>query len=309
MYQFSRWKYWLVIIVVVTGTLFALPNVFGEGPALQLSRNDRVAMDQAAQQRVIGVLDAAKVTPEVSYLQKDRLVLRFADDQQRTTARDAIIKGTSGDYLVALSSVPRTPEWMRLIGLKPMSLGLDLRGGVHFVYEVDVQGALAQTVERLERDARTTLRDKRIPYGAVTSNNGVVRVVVRNASDLQAAMDALKSPDGSIQITTGQEQDGAYVEMRMTPAELKRRQDVAIEQNITTLRNRVDELGIAEPIVTRQAANRIVVQLPGVQDPNEAIRVLGATATLEFRLVDEANNPYEAEQSKRVPIGSKLYYM
>jgi preprotein translocase subunit SecD len=309
MYQFSRWKYWLVIIVVVTGTLFALPNVFGEGPALQLSRNDRVAMDQAAQQRVIGVLEAAKVAPEVSYLQKDRLVLRFADDQQRTTARDAIIKGTSGDYLVALSSVPRTPEWMRWIGLKPMSLGLDLRGGVHFVYEVDVQGALAQTVERLERDARTTLRDKRIPYGAVTSNNGVVRVMVRNASDLQAAMDALKSPDGSIQITTGQEQDGAYVEMRMTPAELKRRQDVAIEQNITTLRNRVDELGIAEPIVTRQAANRIVVQLPGVQDPNEAIRVLGATATLEFRLVDEANNPYEAEQSKRVPIGSKLYYM
>ena len=309
MYHFSRWKYWLVIIVVVTGTLFALPNVFGEGPALQLSRNDRVAMDQAAQQRVIGVLEAAKVAPEVSYLQKDRLVLRFADDQQRTTARDAIIKGTSGDYLVALSSVPRTPEWMRWIGLKPMSLGLDLRGGVHFVYEVDVQGALAQTVERLERDARTTLRDKRIPYGAVTSNNGVVRVMVRNASDLQAAMDALKSPDVSIQITTGQEQDGAYVEMRMTPAELKRRQDVAIEQNITTLRNRVDELGIAEPIVTRQAANRIVVQLPGVQDPNEAIRVLGATATLEFRLVDEANNPYEAEQSKRVPIGSKLYYM
>lgn len=309
MYQFSRWKYWLVIVVVVTGTLFALPNVFGEGPALQLSRNDRVAMDAAAQQRVLGVIEAQKITPEVSYLQKDRLVLRFADDNQRTAAHDAILKGTSGDYLVALSSVPRTPEWMRVIGLKPMSLGLDLRGGVHFVYEVDIDGALAQTVERLERDARTTLRDKRIPYGAVTSNNGVVRVVVRNASDLQGAIDALKAPDGSIQITSGQEQDGAYVEMRMTPAELKRRQDVAIEQNITTLRNRVDELGIAEPIVTRQAANRIVVQLPGVQDPNEAIRVLGATATLEFRLVDEANNPYEAEQSKRVPIGSKLYYM
>jgi preprotein translocase subunit SecD len=198
---------------------------------------------------------------------------------------------------------------MRAIGLKPMSLGLDLRGGVNFVYEVDIQGALAQAVERLERDARTTLRDQRIPYGAVTSSNGAVRVVLRNASDLQPAMDALKSPDGSIQITSGEQQDGPYVEMRMTPAELKRRQDVAIEQNITTLRNRVDELGIAEPIVTRQASNRISVQLPGVQDPNEAIRVLGATATLEFRLVDEANNAYEAEQTKRIPIGSKLYYM
>jgi preprotein translocase subunit SecD len=169
MYQFSRWKYWLVIIVVVFGTLFALPNVFGEGPALQLSRNDRVAMDAAAQQRVLGVLQAQKVTPEASYLEKDRLVLRFADPPQQAAARAAIVKGTSGDYLVALSSVPRTPEWMRRVGLKPMSLGLDLRGGVHFVYEVDVQGALAQAVERMERDVRTSLRDKRIPYGAVTS--------------------------------------------------------------------------------------------------------------------------------------------
>jgi preprotein translocase subunit SecD len=311
MYHFSRWKYWLVIVVIVVGTLFALPNVFGEGPALQLSRNDRVAMDEAAQQRVLGVLEAAKLTPEVSYLQKDRLVLRFATDAQQTAARDAILKGTSGDYLVALSSVPREPELMRKLGFKPMSLGLDLRGGVHFVYEVDIQGALAQAVERMERDARTTLRDKRVPYGAVTSNTGtgVVRVVLRNGSDLQAAMDALKAPDGSVQITSGEEGGSTYVEMKMTPAELKRRQDVAIEQNITTLRNRVDELGIAEPIVTRQAANRIVVQLPGVQDPNEAIRVLGATATLEFRLVDEANNAYEAVQSKRIPIGSKLYYM
>jgi preprotein translocase subunit SecD len=328
MYHFSRWKYWLVILVLVVGTLFALPNVFGEGPALQLSRNDRVAMDAAAEQRVLGVLQGVKITPEVSYLQKDRLVLRFADEDQRVAARDAILKGTSGDYLVALSSVPRTPEWMRIVGLKPMSLGLDLRGGVHFVYEVDIQGALTQAVERLERDARTTLRDKRIPYGAVTSegvtsvsasapgalrpgltNVAAVRVVLRNPSDVQAAMDALKAPDGSLQITSGEDNGATYVEIRMSPTEIKRRQDVAIEQNITTLRNRVDELGIAEPIVTRQASNRIVVQLPGVQDPNEAIRVLGATATLEFRLVDEANNPYEAEQSKRIPIGSKLYYM
>jgi preprotein translocase subunit SecD len=328
MYQFSRWKYWLVIVVLVVGTLFALPNVFGEGPALQLSRNDRVAMNQEAQQRVLGVLAGAKITPEAAYLQKDRLVLRFADEDERSAAHEAINKGTSGDYLVALSSVPREPEWMRLVGFKPMSLGLDLRGGVHFVYEVDVQGALTQAAERIERDARTTLRDKRIPYGAVTSASvapvaavpqgggrpavsevGGVRIVLRNPSDLRAAMDALKAPDGSLQVTSGEDDGATYVELRMTPAEIKRRQDVAIEQNITTLRNRVDELGIAEPIVTRQASNRIVVQLPGVQDPNEAIRVLGATATLEFRLVDEQNNAYEAEQSKRIPIGSKLYHM
>src|SRR6185295_3526824 len=209
MYHFSRWKYWLVIIVVVVGTLFALPNVFGEGPALQLSRNDRVAMDAAAQQRVLGVLQAQKVAPEASYLEKDRLVLRFADPQQQAGAREAIVKGTSGDYLVALSSVPRTPQWMR-------------RGGVHFVYEVDVQGALAQAVERMERDVRTSLRDKRIPYGAVTSGKDsagkeFVRVVLRNPSDLQAALDTLKAPDGSLQLTSGTEADGSYVEMRMTP--------------------------------------------------------------------------------------------
>ncbi|HJY42863.1 MAG TPA: hypothetical protein VJ303_16535, partial [Steroidobacteraceae bacterium] len=234
MYHFSRWKYWLVIIVVVSGTLLALPNVFGEGPALQLSRYDRAAMDQAAQQRVLGVLETAKLTPEVSYLQKDRLVLRFTTDAQQTAARDAIQKGTSGDYLVALSSVTRMPEWMRRVPfMKPMSLGLDLRGGVNFVYEVDIPGALAQAVERMERDARTQLRDKRVPYGAVTSNNGAVRVVLRSASDLQAAMDALKAPDGSLQITSGESADGTYVEMRMTQAEIKRRQDVAIEQNIT----------------------------------------------------------------------------
>ena len=229
---------------------------------MQLSRNDRVAMDAAAQQRVLGVLEAAKLAPEVSYLVKDRLVMRFSDDEQRTAAQEAIVKGTKGDYLVALSSVPRTPEFMREVGLKPMSLGLDLRGGVHFVYEVDVQGALVQAMERMERDARTTLRDKRVPYGAVTQGDGAVRVVLRNASDLQAALDALKAPDGSLQLTSGEGADGTYVEMRMTPQELKRRQDVAIEQNITTLRNRVDELGIAEPSSRARQRTASVVQLP-----------------------------------------------
>jgi preprotein translocase subunit SecD len=307
MYHFARWKYWLVIIVMLVGTLFALPNVFGEGPALQLSRNDRKAMDESSKERVRGVLDTHKIQTEAAYLEKDRLVLRFPDATQQSAARIAINKETGGEYLVALSSAPRTPEFMRRMGLKPMSLGLDLRGGVHFVYEVDIPGALAQTMERLDRDTRATLRDKRIPYGTVTTANGVVRVVLRNADDVPRAMEALRSPDGSILLKSSQSAEGPAIEMSMTPAEIKRRQDIAVQQNITTLRNRVDELGISEPMVTRQALNRIVVQLPGVQDPNEAIRVLGATATLEFRLVDENNDPYEAERTKRVPITSKLY--
>jgi len=306
MYQFAKWKYWLVIIVLVVGTLYALPNVFGEGPSLQLSRNDRTAMDQAKADQVLGLLSADTVPVEASYLEKDRLVLRFADAATQAKARETITKRGNGEFLVALSSASRAPAWMRAIGLKPMSLGLDLRGGVHFVYEVDVQGAIEQALDRMERDTRTTLRDKRIGYTSVTREGDVVRVVLRNADDESKAMDTLRTPDGGVLLSSSQSAEGPVVEMRMTPAEVKRRQDIAVQQNITTLRNRVDELGISEPIVTRQAINRIVVQLPGVNDPNEAIRILGATATLEFRLVDENNNPYEAQQTKRVPIGSKL---
>lgn len=308
MYHFPRWKYWLVIIVMLVGILFFLPNLYGEGPALQLSRNDRKPVDEAGLQQVQSVLQAQKIPVDVSYLQKDRAVFRFATQEQQAAAREAITQA-SGDYLVAVANVPRTPEWMRKLGLKPMSLGLDLRGGVHFVYEVDVDGAVQQALERIDRDTRSILRDKRIPYVSVTSSNDTITVLLRSASDLSAAMDALKTPDGSMTLTSNTAGEGATIEMRMTPAEIKRRQDQAVQQNITTLRNRVDELGVSEPVITRQAIKRIVVELPGVQDPNEAIRVLGATATVEFRLVDENNDPYAAESTKRVPIGSKLYKM
>jgi preprotein translocase subunit SecD len=308
MYHFAKWKYWLVIIVMVVGIIFAVPNIFGLGPSVQLTRNDRAAMDEEGAERVRGILEAKNIPIEASYLEKDRLVLRFATEEQQKQAEAEIKTAGHGDYLVALSKTPRTPELMRKIGLKPMSLGLDLRGGVHFVYEVDIEGAIAQVMERLARDARVTLRDKRIPFSTVTTDGTNVKVVLRNAEDVSKATTALRPPDNSIQIVNGQSVEGPVIEMRVTPAEIKRRQDIAVQQNITTLRNRIDELGISEPVVTRQAINRIAVQLPGVDDPNEAIRVLGATATLEFRLVDENNNPYEAEQTKRVPISSKLYH-
>jgi preprotein translocase subunit SecD len=308
MYHFPRWKYWLVIIVMLVGILFFLPNLYGEGPALQLSRNDRQPVQEAGLQQVEEILRAQNIPVEASHVEKDRAVLRFANQELQASAREAISKANS-DYLVAVSSVPRTPEWMRKLGLKPMSLGLDLRGGVHFVYEVDVDGAVQQALERIDRDTRATLRDKRIPYVSVTTDGDTVNVLLRSADDLSAAMEALKTPDGSMTLTSSTAGEGATIEMRMTPAEIKRRQDQAVQQNITTLRNRVDELGVSEPVITRQAVKRIVVELPGVQDPNEAIRVLGATATVEFRLVDENNDPYSAESTKRIPIGSKLYKM
>jgi preprotein translocase subunit SecD len=309
MYHFATWKYWLVIIVLLVGTVFALPNVFGEGPSLQLSRNDRLPVDAAGLEHVRGILQAQSVAAEAAWLDKDRLVLRFANTEQQNKAREVIAKAAPSDYLIALSSVSRMPDFMRNLGLKPMSLGLDLRGGVHFVYEVDVDSAVTQSLERLDRDTRATLREQRIPYSSVTTTGDVIRVALRSNDDVSKATTALKPANGGVQFNTTQTDTGPVIEMRLTPEEIKRRQDLAVQQNITTLRNRVDELGVSEPVITRQAVKRIEVQLPGMEDPNDAIRILGATATIEFRLVDESNDPYEAERTKRVPIGSKLYKM
>ena len=310
MYQFAKWKYWLVIIVMLAGLVFALPNVFGTAPSLQLSRNDRKPMDDASSARILEILKTEKIAYDTSYLEKDRMVLRFGKSgtEERARARNAIMKTAPGDYLLALSSASRMPDWLRGTGLKPMSLGLDLRGGVHFVYEVDINAAVSQSLERLASDSRTLLREKRIQYDNVTLENGVLKVALRNASDLPAALDLLKSPDGGYALKSQTEGTGATIELRLTPAEIIRRQTLAVQQNITTLRNRIDELGVTEPMVSKQALNRIEVQLPGVDDPNEAIRVLGATATLEFRLVDTSANAYDAERTKRVPIGAKLYH-
>ena len=294
MYQFPTWKYWLVLIVLGVGLLLALPNVFGEDPALQLARD--------------GLLEAGGSAPKASYLEDGRLVLRFDDVETQLEARDAILQETGREYVVALTNAPRTPALLRKLGLKPMSLGLDLRGGVYFLYEVDVAGAVNQALERIERDFRSKLRDERIPYASVVTDGGAVRVTLRDPAQVEAAVDALGEPEQGLVFDVDEGASGPVIVARLTPEQIKQRQDFAIQQNITTLRNRVNELGVSEPIVARQGLDRIVVQLPGVQDPNEAIRVLGATATLEFRLVDEANDPYEAERTKRAPLGSKLYH-
>jgi preprotein translocase subunit SecD len=309
MYQFATWKYWLVIAVLLAGFVFALPNVFGEDPALQLSRQDRAAVGAPGETRVRAMLQAKGIVPVASYFISDRLVLRFKDADSQRKAREIILAEAPGEYIVALTRASRMPEFLRALGLKPMSLGLDLRGGVHFLYEVDVKGAVSQALQNLERDFRAQLRDARIPYVSVTSDEQSVSVVLRNPTDVAAATKLLQKDTQGITLQTDTGPGGApLLRVRLTPQEIKRRQDAAIQQNIITMRKRVDELGVSEPIVARQGTDRIVVQLPGIQDPNEAIRVLGATATLEFRLVDETHDPYEAERTKRVPVGAKLYH-
>jgi preprotein translocase subunit SecD len=307
MYQIPTWRYWLVAIVVAVSLLLALPNFFGEELAIQLAREDRAAMDSNAQQRVQGILDKEKIPTTSAYLEDGRLVLRFAGADEQIRARDAVNEATKGDYVVALTSVSRTPRLLSAIGLKPMSLGLDLRGGVYFMYQVDVRGAIDKALQRLSQDIRKQLRKERIPYLGSVVDGQTVRVTLRAGADVAAASKLIQGSDPGMTITNESVGDQVVLTVAFTPQRLKERQGLAIEQNITTLRNRVNELGVSEPIVNRQGVDRIVVQLPGVQDPNQAVRVLGATATVEFRLVDEANNPYEAESSKRVPIGSKLY--
>ncbi len=307
MYQIQTWRYWLVGIVVAAALLLALPNFFGEELAIQLAREDRGAMNAAAQQQVEAILQQQKIPTRSTYLEEGRLVMRFAGADEQIKARDAINEATKGEYIVALTSVPRTPAVLRAIGLKPMSLGLDLRGGVHFMYEVDVNGAVDKVVQRLAQDIRTQLRNERIPYTTALIDGQVVRVTLRAGGDPAAASQVIQKGDPGIVITNDTVDGQSVLNVSFTPQRLKERQDLAIEQNITTLRNRVNELGVSEPIVARQGVDRIIVQLPGVQDPEQAVRVLGATATVEFRLVDETGNPYEAESSKRVPIGSKLY--
>lgn len=307
MYQLPTWRYWLVLIVMIVGTLYALPNLYGDDPALQLVRDDRGAIDAAGEQRLRGILDAAKIPVAASHIEEGRLVLRFDTVDGQLKARDVLLDETKQEYQVALTSEPRTPGWLRWLGLKPMSLGLDLRGGIHFMYEVDVAGAISQALERMDRDIRTQLRDQRIPYANVVTKDGAVRITLKDEANVAAVAKLAKADDPGITVSTQSSAEGPVVVVAMTPAQIKQRQDFAIQQNITTLRNRVNELGVSEPIVARQGGDRIVVQLPGLQDPNQAIRILGATATLEFRLVDEANDPYEAERTKRVPIGSKLY--
>jgi preprotein translocase subunit SecD len=311
MYQFPTWRYWIVGIVMAVAALLALPNVYRYDDSVEISRSDRAPMDAAAQERISGLLKSANITPNAQYPDADRLVVRLASVEDQQKARSAI--QSVGEYVVALTRESRMPQWMRSVGLSPMALGLDLRGGVQFLYEVDVAGSVGQALERIERDIRSQLRDERIPYASVViekadsneaSNSEKIRVTLRDPAQTSAARTALADIPG-ITIADGPAAD--VLEVVMTAEQARQRQDFAVQQNVNTLRKRVDALGVAEPVVQRQGRNRILVQLPGVDDPNQAIRVLGATATLEFRLVDESGDAYAAERSNRAPIGTKLY--
>jgi preprotein translocase subunit SecD len=306
-------------VTLILGLLFALPNLFGTDPALQLALRNYEAVSETQQQDVEDFLRGKQVTFADSYVEDGKLMIRFGSVPEQLKARDLIAEEMTNQYVEALASAPRTPRVLRALGLRPMNLGLDLRGGLYLLYQVDVEGAVRQLLERLEQDFRRTLRNERISYVSVEAGPGgeatgtsrdpnTVRVVLRDAADLDQARAVLvkANPDITLEVGGG---PTPTLTARLTPAQIKERQDYAIQQNITTLRNRVNELGVSEPIVQRQGIDRINVQLPGVQNSAEVKDILGKTATLEFRLADTSSDPAEAERLNRAPLGTKLYHM
>ena len=320
MLQFARWKSITVLVTLILGLLFALPNLFGTDPALQLARRNYDPVTDVQQQAVEDFLRGKQVTFADSYIEDDKLTIRFDSVAEQLKARDLVADELSNQYAEALASAPRTPRVLRALGLRPMNLGLDLRGGLYLLYQVDVEGAVRQLLERLEQDFRRTLRNERISYTSVEAGPGgepsaqnrdpnTVRVVLRDPGDLERARAVLTKANPDLTLEIGGTASAPTLTARLSPAQIKDRQDYAIQQNITTLRNRVNELGVSEPIVQRQGVDRINVQLPGVQNSAEVKDILGKTATLEFRLADTTGNPEEAERLNRAPLGTKLYHM
>jgi preprotein translocase subunit SecD len=287
MNKYPAWLNMLVLVILVTGLLFALPNIYGSAPAVQLADADGNAITEQQLESFVRTLDGADITPEAYFLKDNRAVIRFVDEEDQQVAADRLRARYGQDTNVALTLAPRLPDWVRNLGLDPMSLGLDLRGGVYVLLEVDMDTAVGNRMQGYEQDLDDRLRDARIRH-RVDVNNGIITIRLTSTDDLEAARRIVNDADPDLLIADGT--DGKSLTLRMTEQQIKDRQDFAIEQNMTTLRNRVDQLGVAEPLVQRQGVDRIVVQLPGVQDPNELESILTATATLEFRLVDQSGD-------------------
>jgi len=311
MISYARWKIVLVAVLVTLGFFLALPNLFGEESALQLAR-DRAVVTPGDRENVELLLKDKGIVPDGAFLDQGRLTLRFGTQQDQLKARDAIAEARPDQFTIALSQASRVPEWMRNLGLNPLKLGLDLRGGVYLVYQVDVQGAVKQDLDRREQDFRASMRTARVPYQDVVVDypTNRVRVSFRDADSYAKGKAAILTDNRNLSLNDITVDGVPALELILTPQEIKEREDYAVQQNIVILRNRLNspELAVSEPQVAREGIDRISIQLPGLQNSAEVKKILGKTATLEFRMVDENNNALEAAASGHVPLGSKLFY-
>ncbi len=306
MNHYAAWKNLLILAVIAFGVLVAVPNIFGDDPALQITRDSGSAMAELERDQVALALDESEIAYSNLYERDGRVIVLFDGVEEQLRASDRLRDDLGAAYVVALTLAPRTPAWLRSLGLRPMSLGLDLRGGVHFLFEVDIEAAVVQRLQQYESDFDKLLRKNRIKRQTRIVNDSI-HITLGDAADADRAEDLISDVDSDIDLSRRTESGNVVIVARMTEDQIKQRRDFAIQQNTVTLRNRVNELGVAEPVVQRQGLDRIVVQLPGVQDPAQAERVLGATATLEFRLVCEGENAIEAARRGRAPIGCELY--
>ncbi|WP_234193419.1 protein translocase subunit SecD [Pseudacidovorax sp. NFM-22] len=314
MNRYPVWKYAIMVIVLLVGLIYTLPNLFGEAPAVQVSpAKSTVKVDASTQQRVEAALKAANLTPDMLTLDANSIRARFGSTDEQLKARDVLQHALVPDandapYVVALNLVSRSPTWLSALHAFPMYLGLDLRGGVHFMLQVDMQGALDKRAETFASDLRTALRDKNIRGAAVTRNGQAIEVRLRDAAAQQATQNLIQ--DQFTDLAAAASQDGNDYKLAVTikPEAARRLEDSALKQNITTLHNRINELGVAEPVIQQQGLDRIIVQLPGVQDTAKAKEILGRTATLELRLVDESAEGRAAELGTGpVPFGSERF--
>jgi preprotein translocase subunit SecD len=314
MNRYPVWKFAIIVIALLLGLVYTLPNFFGEAPAVQVSSSKMSSkVDAATLARVEDALKAANVPSAAITLEGTSIKARFETTEQQLKAKDAIQKaltpeGSDNGYVVALNLLSRSPAWLTALYASPMYLGLDLRGGVHFMLQVDMKAALSQKTDSLAGDIRTTLREKDVRHGGITRNGQSIEIKVRDQAQLDAARRVLADQFADLQVVDVAEGSEFKITANVKPDAARRVQEQALKQNITTLHNRINELGVAEPVIQQQGLDRIVVQLPGVQDTAKAKDILGRTATLEVRLVDESSEARSAEQTNGlVPFGSERY--
>ena len=308
MNQYPIWKYVLIITVVLTGVLYALPNLYGDDPAVQISPLRGATVDEASITRVTEILKGEGIAfKSIEQIERGMLV-RFNNTETQLHAKDLIDEKMGDNYVSALNLSPATPDWLTALNAAPMYLGLDLRGGVHFLMEVDMVAAVRQSGERYVSDLRTILRGEKVRYLSIakTSNGNSIDIKFRNVTDRDAASAIIRKEYPRLLLESEQRADDAYLKVTISDEEIRETKKMALQQNVITLRNRVNELGVAEPVVQQQGENRIVVQLPGIQDTARAKEILGATATLEFRMAVE-NADVQAALAGRPPVGTRLY--
>lgn len=304
--KYPIWKYLLLIIFLMIGAIYALPNLYGDDPALQITATRMSQIDESTRDSVLKVLDEEKIPYQSFKLLRDSFLVRFANTSDQLKAYGLVREALGNSYVAALNLAPATPAWLQEFSAKPMYLGLDLRGGVHFLLEVDMDSAVTQAIARDVDNIRSTLRESKIRYLTINNRNDQVEVRFRDAELRTQALDLIKKEYRGLDVEEGERDGSLFLFATLNEKSQLETRKLALKQNITTLRNRVNELGVAEPVIQQQGDNRIVVQLPGIQDTARAKEILGATATLEYHMEDEKHDLQPALNG-RVPVGSRVY--